>query len=100
MAQVGESIAFTVEIDIMPEVPADEAKYKGLHVEVEKEEFNQDAYDAALLKLRKQFADVIDGGDGCTSKEGLSSLLALRTSYPPFSQPAPRWILEQVTNSL
>ena len=68
--KVGEALDFTVEVDVMPEVPMEEAADKGLSVEVEKEEFNQEAYDASLLKLRKQFADIIDVGEGVPAEEG------------------------------
>jgi trigger factor len=67
---VGESISFSVEVDVMPQVPVEESMYKGLKVQIEKEEFNQDAYDSALLKLRKQYADVVDVGEGVASVEG------------------------------
>ena len=59
---VGEALDFTVEVDVYPEAPVEEAKYKALSVEVEREEFNQEAYDAALVKLRKQHAASVDMG--------------------------------------
>jgi len=59
---VGEPLDFTVEVDVYPEAPVDEAKYKALSVEVEREAFNQEAYDAALFKLRKQHAASVDMG--------------------------------------
>lgn len=58
--KIGEAIAFTVEVDVYPEVPVDPAAYSALAVEVEKIEFNQPAYDAALLKLRTQHADLVE----------------------------------------
>ena len=51
----------------MPSVELKEEMYKGLSVEVEREEFNQEAYDASLLKLRKQFADVVDVDDAAAT---------------------------------
>ena len=68
--KVGEGLEFTVEVDVMPQVPLEEDGYKGLKVEVEKEVFNQDAYDASLAKLRKQFADIVDVGDDVAAVEG------------------------------
>ena len=67
--KVGEGLEFTVEVDVMPQVPLEEDGYKGLKVEVEKEVFNQDAYDASLAKLRKQFADIVDVGDDVAAVE-------------------------------
>ena len=58
---VGEELEFTVEVDVYPQLAPDaEFEYKGLEVEVEEAEFNQEAYDNALFKLRKQHADCID----------------------------------------
>ena len=47
----GKSLTFTILVDVFPEVPLEEAKYKGLIVEVPDVEFNQEAYDKALFKL-------------------------------------------------
>lgn len=68
--KVGDELAFTVEVDTYPNVPLDNVEYKGLHVEVEEVPFNQDAYDAALRKLRKQHADIVDQGPEVPSEEG------------------------------
>jgi len=67
---VGEALDFTIEVDVMPEAPIEESAYKGLSVEVEKEELNMEAYEASMLKLRKQFADIIDQPDGVGAEEG------------------------------
>ena len=44
--------------------------YKGLNVEVEEAEFNQEAYDAALTKLRKQHCDIIEQPAGVPCADG------------------------------
>ena len=61
--KIGEAIDFTVEVDVYPEVPLDEAKYTALEVEAERVEFNQAGYDSALLKLRDQHADLVEVGE-------------------------------------
>lgn len=68
--KVGEPLDFTVEVDVFPQLQLDEGIYKGLSVEVEEPEFNQDAYDAALRKLRKQHCDVIDQDEGVQAEDG------------------------------
>lgn len=67
---VGESISFTVEVDVYPECPIEEQHYKGLAVEAERVEFNQEAYDKSLLKLRNQFATLVPQGPGVPAVEG------------------------------
>jgi len=67
---VGDELSFSVEVDVYPEAPVDPDKYTGLSVEVEREEFNQEAYDAALFKLRKQHADSVDVGEGVAAEAG------------------------------
>ena len=67
---VGEGLDFTVEVDVMPEVPLDGIDYSSFEVEVEREEFNQDAYDASLRKLKKQHANIIDTDAGVAAEAG------------------------------
>ena len=67
---VGEELSFSVEVDIFPQLVMEEDIYKGLTVDVEKPEFNQDGYDAALKKLRKQHCDVIDQEAGVAAEDG------------------------------
>ena len=67
---VGEGISFTVEVDVYPECPVEEPMYKGLAVDVERAEFNQEAYDNALLKLRHQNSDLVSVGPGVPAAEG------------------------------
>lgn len=67
---VGEGISFTIEVDVYPECPIDESMYKGLNVDVENAEFNQEAYDKALQKLRHQHADLVTVGTGVAAEEG------------------------------
>ena len=71
----GESISFTVEVDVYPQVPIDDSVYKGLEVDVERVDFNQDAYDNALLKLRNQHADLVPVGAGVPAEEGMQVLV-------------------------
>ena len=66
----GDELSFTLEVDVYPQVDLDESVYKGLAVDVEEVEFNQDAYDAALRKLRKQHADIIDQEAGVKCENG------------------------------
>ncbi len=68
--KVGEGISFTVEVDVYPECPIDESHYKGIAVEVEEAEFNQEAYDKALYKLRHQHAELVSVGAGVPAEEG------------------------------
>ena len=66
----GEEISFTIEVDVYPECPVEESAYKGMLVEVEGVEFNQEAYDNALFKLRNQHAELVDVGEGVPAAEG------------------------------
>jgi len=68
--KVGEELAFTVEVDIYPQVPLEGVEYKGLRVEVEAVEFNQDAYDSALKKLQKRHCDIVDQPAEVAAEEG------------------------------
>ena len=68
--KVGEDLAFTVEVDIYPQVPLEGVEYKGLRVEVEAVEFNQDAYDSALKKLQKRHCDIVDQPAEVAAEEG------------------------------
>jgi trigger factor len=52
--KLGEALDFTVLVDVYPEVALDAEVYKSLVVKVEKTEFDQEAYEASLLKLRDQ----------------------------------------------
>lgn len=48
------------DLAALVQVPLDTSIYTGLEVSVERVPFNQDAYDAALLKLRDQHADLVE----------------------------------------
>jgi len=67
----GAPLDFTVLADVYPEVPLTPEMYTGLHVEVEKVPFNQEAYDTALNKLRDQHADVVEAEEGTPAEEGM-----------------------------
>jgi trigger factor len=67
---IGEAISFTIEVDVYPTCEIEEAHYKGMEVEVERAEFNQEAYDKALGKLRHQHADLVPVGAGVPAEEG------------------------------
>ena len=71
----GEPISFTVMIDVYPEVPLEDDIYTGLEASVERVPFNQDAYDAALLKLRDQHADLVEADDGTPCEAGQQLLI-------------------------
>lgn len=66
----GKAFEFTLEVDVYPEVPLDEAMYKMLAVKVENVEFNQEAYDSALQKLRGEHATPIEVEPGTPAKLG------------------------------
>ena len=68
--KIGEALDFSVEVDVYPQLQLEESVYKGLEVDVEEPEFNQDAYDAALRKLRKQHCDIIEQEAGVECEEG------------------------------
>jgi len=68
--KIGDSIDFTVMVDVYPNLELNESTYTGLEVEVEEVPFNQDAYDAALRKLRDQHADLVDKEPGSAAEEG------------------------------
>lgn len=72
---IGEPISFTVMIDVYPEVPLEDDIYTGLEASVERVPFNQDAYDAALLKLRDQHADLVEADDGTPCEAGQQLLI-------------------------
>ena len=65
---IGESITFTIVVDVYPEVPLVEADYTGLKVSVEEVPFNQEAYDRALAKLRDQHATLVDAEEGAEAQ--------------------------------
>lgn len=87
--QVGEDLEFTLEVDVYPQCPAEEAVYKDLHVDVERIEFNQEAYDNALLKLRHQHADLVPVGAGVGAVEGNQVLVGMRTLSSDHRTPSP-----------
>jgi trigger factor len=66
----GKAMTFTIAVDVYPEVPISADLYTGLKVEVEAVPFNQDAYDAAILKLRDQHADLQEAEEGAAAKPG------------------------------
>ena len=67
---VGGPLTFTVLVDVYPEVKLEASMYEGLEVSVERVEFNQEAYDASVAKLREQHADLVDAPDGSEAALG------------------------------
>ena len=69
---LGGEFDFSVLVDVYPDLSThlDEAAYSKLSVEVDDVPFNQEAYDAALRKLRKQHADIIDQEAGVKCENG------------------------------
>ena len=61
---LGDEFDFSVLVDVYPDLSThlDEAAYSKLSVEVDDVPFNQEAYDAALRKLRDQHVDLIEKG--------------------------------------
>ena len=61
---LGGEFDFSVLVDVYPDLSThlDEAVYSKLSVEVDDVPFNQEAYDAALRKLRDQHVDLIEKG--------------------------------------
>ena len=61
---LGGEFDFSVLVDVYPDLSThlDEAAYSKLSVEVDDVPFNQEAYDAALRKLRDQHVDLIEKG--------------------------------------
>ena len=56
-------------------MPLEDDIYTGLEASVERVPFNQDAYDAALLKLRDQHADLVEADDGTPCEAGQQLLI-------------------------
>lgn len=65
---LGEELKFTVLIDVYPDFELKEEDYKGLKVEVERVPFNDEAYEASLLKLRDQNANLYDAPEGAAAQ--------------------------------
>uniref|UniRef100_A0A7S3T6W3 peptidylprolyl isomerase n=1 Tax=Emiliania huxleyi TaxID=2903 RepID=A0A7S3T6W3_EMIHU len=71
----GKPVSFSIEVDVIPQVPLEESMYEALQVSVEKEPFNQDAYDKALLTLREQNCDLEEAEGSYQAQEGNQLLI-------------------------
>jgi len=71
----GKPVSFSIEVDVIPQVPLEESMYEALEVSVEKEPFNQDAYDKALLTLREQNCDLEEAEGTYQAEEGNQLLI-------------------------
>jgi len=68
--EIGEELKFTLFVDVYPDIPLEEAHYKGLDVKVQRVPFNDEAYDEALFKLRDQNANLFDAEEGAAANKG------------------------------
>jgi trigger factor len=79
--KIGEAFNYTLEVDVMPEVPVDKSKYEGLNVTVEKEMFDQEAYDNALMTLRKRHMITTDLDEETPAELGHQLMVNMRGFY-------------------